>query len=51
MCRISSHGQTIRSGPPAWRFGKGLTTSHSKTPACCEMLHMVSDLKNFGHKT
>jgi hypothetical protein len=28
--RISSRGQRTRSGPPAWRVGKGVTTPHRK---------------------
>jgi hypothetical protein len=31
-------------GSPAWGFGEGLTTSHSKKPDCYKMLHRALDL-------
>jgi hypothetical protein len=27
---MSSYGQQVRGGPPAWGLGKGLTTLHHK---------------------
>jgi hypothetical protein len=29
-CIVSSRGQMIKSGPPAWGLGMGLTTLHCK---------------------
>jgi hypothetical protein len=44
---LSSHGDPIRSGPPKWGLGEGLTTSHRKKTACYEMLYMASELYGY----
>jgi hypothetical protein len=44
---IRSHGQTISGGPPAWRFGMGLTTLHRKKYICYEKCNRASDLDGF----
>jgi hypothetical protein len=45
---ISSRGQTIRGGPPAWGLGVGLTTPHHKFFFYCyEMLQSAWDLDWF----
>jgi hypothetical protein len=44
--------QPIRTGPPAWGLGKGLTSPHLKRMACYDILHkaLVSDSYKHGNE-
>jgi hypothetical protein len=43
---ITSRGQPIRYGLPAWGLGEGLTTPHHRKPASYKM-YRASDLDGF----